>query len=186
MCDFCRDLCCFDAKSMLLRFTYFCVEKNLSPKSCPWNKKYKYDVYAPTFPFFRDISRLCLFCAMLKIENANMQNMQTSTQTPSGSVTVQQLWPNKCKLQNDKFFHHHFSIHGLIASSARKVDFDLDKWRLTKQRAHSVIRDWTLFRFKRWQNAIAKQTKNLFIFYSFERSCRWPTTDRGTFSLSPM
>ena len=34
----CRDLLCFDAKSILLWFTHFCVEQKLTKKSCLWRK----------------------------------------------------------------------------------------------------------------------------------------------------
>ena len=41
-----RDLHCFGAKSILSRFTYFCVEQKWTQKSCPWSKTDKYDVCA--------------------------------------------------------------------------------------------------------------------------------------------
>ena len=40
----CRDLRCFDAKSILTRFTHFCVEQKITNKSCPWSTNDKYDV----------------------------------------------------------------------------------------------------------------------------------------------
>ena len=40
-----RDLRCFGAKSILSRFTYFCVEQKRTQKSCPWSKNDKYDVW---------------------------------------------------------------------------------------------------------------------------------------------
>ena len=40
----CRDLRCFDAKSILSRFTHFSVEQKLTHKSCPWSTHDKYDV----------------------------------------------------------------------------------------------------------------------------------------------
>ena len=38
------DLRCFDAKSILSRFTHFCVEQNLTQTSCPWSKNDKFHV----------------------------------------------------------------------------------------------------------------------------------------------
>ena len=38
------DLCCFVAKSVLTRFTHFCVEKVGAIKLCLWRKNDKYQV----------------------------------------------------------------------------------------------------------------------------------------------
>ena len=38
------DLRSFDAKSILLGFTHFCVEQKLTKQSCPWRQNYKYHV----------------------------------------------------------------------------------------------------------------------------------------------
>ena len=42
---FCCDSRCFDAKSILSRFTRFCVEQKITNKSCPWSTNDKYDVW---------------------------------------------------------------------------------------------------------------------------------------------
>ena len=39
------DLRCFDAKSISLRFTPFCVEQKLTQTSCPWSKNDKFHVW---------------------------------------------------------------------------------------------------------------------------------------------
>ena len=41
---FYSDLRCFDAKSILLQFTHFCVEQKSTNTSCLWRQNYKYYV----------------------------------------------------------------------------------------------------------------------------------------------
>ena len=50
----CRDLRCFDAKSILSRFTHFSVEQKLTHKSCPWSTNDKYDVWVWVYSEKRD------------------------------------------------------------------------------------------------------------------------------------